>query len=305
MGGMLIIAFLSILNCYFRKEKNPNLRRQYLRHSFIFLIGYIIVFYQYIIDYVTHYIEKPDEVESLIWYSQDVVCRALCLANVGLNSFLLGYLYVKMKYKNVHIKRTTNIRLGFRNVDVLFYISLLLIIVYVVSINKTYLFNGYGKNAQMGEIAFHVGIWLQGILTAYVAIVSFQIKNKNKRLSSIGGYLRCFKKPLILCLIMAILILMSGRRTEALRYLLLLTISYLYIGNIKLSPIKLLIPVIIIAALFSVLALVRTNNNISIRESLSQMSEYKTLSPATQELAFNISSLHIALASVPKYFPFL
>ena len=90
MAGMLATAGFSIINCYRIKELNPNIRRQYLRHSFLFLLGFCIVFYQYIVDYVTHFIEYPNDVQSLIWYDQSKVCKALCLANVALNSFLIA-----------------------------------------------------------------------------------------------------------------------------------------------------------------------------------------------------------------------
>lgn len=301
MAGMLAITGLSIINCYRIKELNPNIRGQYLRHSFLFLLGFCIVFYQYIIDYVTHFIEHPDDVQSLIWYDQAKVCKALCLANVALNSFLIGYLYIKKRYKE---RQYSFEFCQFRNLELLYFICWCLVILYIITIDKTYLFNGYGKNAQMGDSAFHLSIWIQGVLIAYVVMKSYQMKQVGVHIS-LKKYLRDFSRPLILCLIMTILILMSGRRTEAIRFILLLIISYIYIRNYKIHLVKLIIPIIILGFTFSVLAMIRIDGNATISEASDIIFNANTIFPPTQELAFNISSLHIALANIPDNYPYL
>lgn len=308
MAYMLILALLSIINCYSIKEKNINIKGQYLRHSFVFLFGFIIVFYQYIIDYVLHFIESPDDVQSLIWYNQSIVCKALCLANVGLNSFLIGYLFIKcrtnIKQKDYNIQQNNTIKIN--SLNYLYLILLFLVIIYIITIDKNYLFNGYGKNASMGNTAFHIGIWIQGVLTAYIVMLSYTIKNNNiNHYISNKEYLKVFKKPLVLCITMIILILMSGRRTEALRFMLLLGISYIYIKNIKIKLIKIIIPLIVISILFSILAFIRTSEKTTIADSLNMLNNSSSIFPATKELALNISSLHIALDNVPKHYPHL
>ena len=305
MAYMIVVAFGSILNCYCIKENNYYIKGQHFRHSFVFLLGYIIVFYQYIIDYVLYYIEKPEDVPSLIWYDQTVVCQSLCLANVGLNSFLLGYLWVKKRYNPYkHIRGSYKEVLEFPNLRYLLIACWLLIIAYIVIVDKSYLFNGYGKNAHMGEMAYHIYIWIQGVLSAYIIVKSYVLK-RERTVLDFKKYLVLFGGPLILSLIMVALILMSGRRTEALRFILLLLISYLYMRGGKMSLLKILIPAILVTTFFSLLLYIRISNNTTLSDSLKILQQSSTISPITQELAFNISSLHIALANVPSIYPHL
>lgn len=301
MGGMLCIAFFSIYNCFKRKEKNIYIKKQYLRHSIIFLLGYCIVFYQYIVDYVFKFIDIYDA-DNLVWYDTTVVCKALCMANIALNSFLLGY--ILMKSKSLKKDDETQYTYEFKSTKILYYICTILILLYIITIDKNYLFNGYGRNQQMGDIAFHIGIWIQGVLTAFVVIESYIVKNKYKNMS-FKCYVRTFYRPIVLCVIMIILILMSGRRTEALRFILLLLISFLYIQNYKIKIYKIFIPIILFSLLFYVISQIRLSGNTSISETLKSITNIKSIFPPTQELAFNISSLHIALSEVPLHYPFL
>lgn len=304
MTAMLLVAIISVFNCFYRKENNQYLKRQYLRHSSIFLLGFFIVFYQYIIDYVLHII-NIDDVQSLIWYDQRVVAKSLCLVNVALNSFLIGYLYKKNNYKNRIAKENMSNNYTFRNLDVLYLFLWCLIIMYVVTVDKRFLFGGYGKNVRIdNSISYHISIWIQGILTAYVVMLSYNLKKQYIKVD-LKQYFKIFKKPIFLCSIMIVLILMSGRRTEAIRYMLILMLSYMYIGNVRIKIKNFIIPCFGVTLLLTIIAMMRVESGQTFSESLETAQSLQTISPPTQELAFNISSLHIALSNVPSKIPYL
>lgn len=301
MFANLLLAGLSIFNCFLRKEKIIALKGQYMRHSLIFLVGFCVVFYQYDLDYVFHFIDAED-VQSLIWYDTSFVAPALSLANVGLNSFLLGYLYIKIcVYSN--IKSMPNVSFCFRKIKIISLIAWVLLFIYIVTVNKKYLMGGYARGIDPGEFASHIFIYLQGILIGLMTIMSFSNRS-NLENASIKYFIKAFFNPLLLSLCVIVLVLMSGRRTEVLRFILLLGVSYLYITQTKIKISKLVIPFVLFSLSLSVVSVLRMNNAGSISEAISYIRESNSISPLTQELAFNCCSLHIALSNVPSLIPY-
>lgn len=302
MFANLLLAGLSISNCFVKKEKIIALKGQYMRHSLIFLVGFCVVFYQYDLDYVFHFIDAED-VQSLIWYDTSFVAPALSLANVGLNSFLLGYLYIKINCVCNNTERIPNVSFCFRKIKIISLIAWMLLFIYIVVVNKKYLMGGYARGINPGEFASHIFIYLQGILIGLMTIISFSNRSNLKN-ASVKYFIKVFLNPLLLSLCIIVLVLMSGRRTEALRFVLLLGISYLYITRTKLKISKLIMPFVLFSLSLSVVSVLRMNNAGSITEAISYIRETNSISPLTQELAFNCCSLHIALSNVPSLIPY-
>lgn len=80
---------------YISKKECAGLKHQYLKHSNIYLLGHIIMFYQYYIDCILEFVSED---LSQIWVDPSVVCKSISLSNIGLVSFQLGYMLQKKKH---------------------------------------------------------------------------------------------------------------------------------------------------------------------------------------------------------------
>ena len=85
---LLTIALLSVVSFFLKKEPNSKLKKQYFKHSVFFLIGYLIVHFQYPLDYLVGNISN----DKFIWINQRIVVKSLSY-QLGLISFLLGYVW--------------------------------------------------------------------------------------------------------------------------------------------------------------------------------------------------------------------
>ena len=99
---------------------------------------------------------------------------------------------------------------------------------------------------------------------------------------------------------------MSGRRTEAIFYLCLILLSYLMIAR-KTLKFKYFVPGVMIFAVFMyIISQVRGEWGIDSNTAIESLKENTTtISPITQELAFNCSSLQIVMTDIPDKIPYL
>jgi oligosaccharide repeat unit polymerase len=293
MATMIIVALLSIIFNYY--TKNSGIKKQYLRHSVLFVISYIVVFYQYNIDYVLGFVEV-NERTSLIWYDTTVVCKSLAMANIGLSSFMIGFqLFNKIGRWNI----TAHHVYIYRNSKIIVNCIYVLIILYLIFVEKDYLINGYPNHIEQGNIAYHLSIYIQGLLFSAFVINSCKLRSCNIK-TSVSKYLRINKTLLLAVFLWVTLILLSGRRTEAIKDILLVLISFIYVCQYKFGIRELLIPIIGLSVLMGVMALTRVEGTMTMDEAIKALQGSVSISPLTQELAFNVSSLHIALSNIPE-----
>lgn len=294
MAAMIATALLSITFNYY-KAKDFDIKKQYLRHSVIFIISYIVVFYQYNIDYLLGFVEV-NERTSLIWYDTTVVCKSLAMANIGLSSFMAGFqLYNKIGRQNIIAH---NIYI-YKNPQIIVCLIYTLIVLYLIFVEKKYLINGYPNHIEQGNIAYHLAIYIQGLLFSAFVINSCKLRSCNLKIS-VSKYLKENKTLLVAVILWVTLILLSGRRTEALKDILLVLISFIYVCQYKFSIRELLVPIIGLSILMGLMALTRVDGTMSMDEAIKALQESVSISPLTQELAFNVSSLHIALSNIPE-----
>ena len=116
-----------------------------ITHSLLFTIAFVAVFYQFDIDYVLGLVDMTLGPNKLTVYSDTVVCRALCIANIALNCFFFGLCINENKpYKTKKIYKFVRYEANLTK------ISCFLLVVYLLTVNKQYLFNGYAKGYDPG-----------------------------------------------------------------------------------------------------------------------------------------------------------
>lgn len=83
---IIVLAVLSVLSFFMVTSKIEKLRGQWLRASYVFLIGYLVVFFQYNLDLVVH----NTTVANSVFASTDSICTAALMSLIGLSSFVIG-----------------------------------------------------------------------------------------------------------------------------------------------------------------------------------------------------------------------
>lgn len=288
------IALLSIFLYFFFKKKREN--NMIITHSILFTIAYVVVFYQFDIDYVLGFVDMTLGTNKLTIYNDSVVCRALCLANIALNCFYLGLCINENKvYRAVKIYKFKAYKKNLNR------ISCILFLIYLLFVNKQYLFNGYAKHYEQGYIATLTMMLLQATLIAYFVMRSYECRRDRVPIKQISAFFHQFKQPLFIGILITLLILMSGRRTEAISVLLTMFFGFVYVYSGKIPILRIILGLLAISLLFSFLSFYRTVNGGDANQAIEAVSNISSVFPPTKELAFNASSLHIVLANVPLH----
>lgn len=285
---LLVAAFTILLYLGDRAITGKFLKKNHLRHSVFFIICFFIVFFQCDIDYVLGII---DDSNYNLWYDTRVVCKSLALSNIALISMIIGYAFNKNSiispeiesYKH-HINCSSKQWVG--------HLILFLLGLYVLLVPKEYLNNGYGSVSSNANLI--IGYLQAGFIALFV------LYSIDYRQSTSNRWVSFFKYPIILALVYIALVVMSGRRTEALRIASLIIVSYLFCLREKTNYKQLALFAVGAIGLFSISGVLRSLQGGSINESLSIISNFESISPFTRELAGSVNTLHIATSICPS-----
>lgn len=294
MLGCLVLAITnSVLFVYkTNNQKKYNLHGLYIRHSIIFMICFFIVFFQKDFDYVLGIIDSSN---NLLWYDSTVVCKSAALSLCALLSFYLGY---ELSKKTFHISNSTY-TYSFKMKEVLVYVGYVSLIIYLIFVPKSYLLGGYNAGENKGW-ANVILVLLQALFLALFAIYSYDYKHAVTKIS----FWKFYKKPIILVLIYSFIILVSGRRTEAIRMFILLIVIYAYAKGRTANYKAMGVVMVSLALVMSILSFLRTGKARSFSQGVEMVSESKSFLPVTDELASSVNTLHIAVSNFPDILPY-
>lgn len=308
LTGTICIVFISILLFIVSSFYDPikQIRKQYIRPMYLFLIGYFIVFYQAYLDVLFGNIREND---LFFFYKSTLINKAALLSTIGLLALFLGYF---LRVKKIKVKP-----------EKLKYIPLKKLIIFFTIINlvslaaniKTLLYGEYSQ-ALLEEKAGSLGSYLE--LIFYVTYLSILIIHAiNCRLVNVQS-VRQFIKSLGLLFfinvgIFLLLVMLSGNRgpilTYSLTFICSLTIGTFY----KLKFKYIFIAIISGSIFFSLLGIVRkmdTNKPFSDRlieayagNGISE--KYTSFSSGTAELSTSVRTLHYSMEYVPDKYPHL
>lgn len=292
MTECFAVAFFSIA-FYFITKKS---KRQILSHSLLFTIAFAIVFYQFDLDYVLGLVDMTNDTNKLTVFNESVVCKALCMANIALNCFYAG-LCVRERIVYRPPTKIYYFKDYRKNLNL---ICLFLLITYLITVDKHYLINGYAKHYEQGSIATLCMTLLQATIIAFLILRCYEMCREGNRIYHLKSFWKEFKQPLIFGLLVIFLILISGRRTEAVSLMFSLFFALMYVYKGKVPYIRLVLIVLGIAFFFTVLSFYRVSTVGDTQEALQEASNVSSIFPPTRELAFNVVSLHIILTYVPS-----
>jgi oligosaccharide repeat unit polymerase len=288
---MILCLLLVCVNLIaFVSQKHKSIARPlkgiYFRHTLIFILCYVVVFFQCDLDYI---IGISDESDKYLWIDTDIVCKSIALASMAFFSVLLGF----SLYSGKNISQFRRYRYTFRMKRGLYVLGFFMLGVYLVFVPREYLFGGYNAGIDRGW-ANVILVLLQAVFLTMFAVYCYEYKD-GKPTEKI---LHELKIPVLLVLTYIFIILLSGRRTEAVRMGILLVLVYAYIKRSKINYKVVLVLTICIAFLFTSISLLRSGNDVQIMEN------FRSVSPLTRELAGSVNTLHVAVSNFPDKYPY-
>ena len=312
-----ILLFFTI--SFFIKTRN-NSRMGVFSHSHIFVVIFVIIFYQFYIDYILGFIDSS---EKKIWINTFVVAKSLGLCNIAMASFLLGYKYQLTKHNKYRLAKhnkfqsvkynkyksakysvrskshSTPQKTIFPEKKFLCNIGYCMLAYFVIAADDGFFRSGYITSEGKLDGSFGIMVILQSVMIAVFSLYCIEYKNNCKG----DSIIKYFKRPGILVGLYAIAIILSGRRTEALRVVIMFLFAYIYVSgntlNIKKTVAYLFAGVILI----SVFGAIRGEGQ-SFSQGVEILTSNATISPFTKELAGSINTVHIAMENVPDIIPY-
>lgn len=294
-GFMAICAVMAtvkvIMSFYEGNSKCYNLRKIYFRHSVIFVLCFYIVFFQSDIDYIVGLAEEND----YFVYNPKVVCKAMALSSMALTCFLLGYCFSKTKElsSSDYAKRVSiNYEFPRQRLNYLALLTAFFILVYIIFVPKEYLSNGYGNAVDAGPVVAITGY----LIAFFIALfVSYSMRYHNRSVK----WIKMFKLPLILLSVYALLIIVTGRRTEVVRLAFVAMCSYVFISGRNANIKRILFLSAIGMLVLSVLGIYRSLQEGSVVDGYNQMKNILSVMPPTKELSTSVNTLHVAMTYYP------
>ena len=301
---VFIVCSISIIVLFvFSKESTVVIKKIKIRPIHVFLLAYLIVFYQRPVDYLVGYNFSFREIGYV-----NLIPICLYYATIGLVSFLVGYTtYRQNKRRLVPDK----VFLNPSSPNIFSYLTTLLMLITIIVTPRRILMGGYSMDMLSGGAGSltYLLSWTNLFIIAYFIQFSIVMKTEeNVGISLKDYFFKIHGLQRFNIFAYSLLILNIGDRGPLIVLLLSVYISYIMIS--KLIPsLKILIPSFVLLTLaMSFLGQTkgyRGDNSIferieTTRESVTATDE-RSIINATSELAGSYKCLSFSVANVPDF----
>lgn len=299
----VLISFL-----FFFNEDDFALKDIRIRPIHLFIISYLIVFFQKPLDYLLGYPMPRVDMGRL-----DLVPQCLSLATIGLSSLLLGYNYKKRYVALEHYFFSTTTYAG--SVKVFSALVSIFIILILVVVPKSVLLGGYGTGfSSGGESINYLLSWGSVFISAFFIQHTFNLKSNHLVIDSFWDYIKSVGAWQNINILAYFLIILNiGDRGPMIVILIAYYLSFIMIAKRSPSIVFMLSSLIIAAVFFSLLGYskhYRDNNDIlerlsvTISESENKNEPKTSILEQTEELAFSYNCLAYSIENVPEHYDY-
>ena len=302
---LVVLCVILIINFILIKKKDFTL----LKHSTLFLIGYLVVHFQYYIDII---LNNTNGYNLYIVVERSVVVKSALISLIGLSSFFLGYDLLKIRLP-VNNGRTD--LLGKVPVIFLEILNFILLISYFYFANPLYFVGNYGL-VELGSVAEYL-VLIMEVVSVSVFILKI-VNYKGDLELTIWGFVKSFGLFFNLQIFVYLFsVLVSGDRGPIMFFVFLYLISYIVLSNKKISSFKFISLMVLGGVMVTLLGYIRAVNkksDASFIEKVQYLIEKDevenrfgtvSFSPFTQELASSVRCLHHSVSEVPNNHEFL
>ncbi len=294
------VALCDVVMVFYFQDK---MRRplQYRIISVLFIVGYLIVFYQRYLDLILGNIS----VDSVLFVSSRIIIKCCILSTIGLAAFGFGYLTLKNN-GNTSLKayrKTTDLKV-FR---FMFFLSTVLYFIFNMQKIVSGSYSQENLEAEAGTMALYSDILF---VISFVILIAHVVKNNlhNKSVTFVQ-YNNQFGWVSLLCMITyCFAIVYWGDRGPLIICLSVYFGAYFLISKTNLKRSTLIIGIIVSSILLSLLGLLREENRSNrfqnIDVAFNEIYNNNSIIPFTKELSSSVSTLHYSVYYVPDKHPY-
>lgn len=303
---MKLIFYMSIIVISLFLYTNYNDKRFkgiYVRITYLFMFGFLIVFFQRNIDLIYGYININN---VSIFADILVVKKCFIISLIGLSSFCMGNILFMSKNNVSSQNRTYSISKKYLKLQQFLLVLFILIYFYYTAsdvLSGNYVYSEETMLANAGSLANYSNVMIY-VLTFTILISNgyiFRDTNENMTLKLF------FSKNGILCnallLIYLSLNFMVGDRGPLITISLVYLLVYLSVTRKKIRLIYIVIAVAFVGVLLTTMGEIRRESNkITINDVVmhSNREKVETISPITVELANSYRTFTYTVADIPS-----
>lgn len=304
------MSLVSLCSYFVYTGKQHAFKGQYLRISYIFIIGYAIVFLQNNIDLLLGY----KSVNSECFASSETICICALYSLIGLLSYIFGFVTSKNYYSGLSYNKRHDLitlmsdkYLLIQRILFFIFVSIYLFFNALKILSGNYYYNEQTMFDNAGSLLNYSIVMIDVLMFTILCSNVYNLKIKKIKLS-FGKFIRIngliFNIPMLIYLSF---VFMTGDRGPILTAVLAFSITYVIACGKKLSFSFLLVMLVIGSIFFSVIGQMRRESNLL---SLSEMITYKnsennkSIMPATSELAGSYNTFTYSVDRVPSRHPF-
>lgn len=302
----LFLVVITLILFASSKQSYIGFKKEYFKISTVFIIGYVIVFFQRYLDVLVE-ISYPNNRHMFV--SPALINKCALLSLIGLLSFIIGYLFynpsiIRPDRASVTPKKSTKW---------LNYILFITVVFFIYNYRFYYLTNVYSQeflDSHKGSIAAYIEVLINSLM---FSILILNTKNGGIQDKTVWGFIKSLGLLFHFSLFAYLgLFLLIGDRGP----LISIVLVYFFAFVIKVRPkFKLFTYLIFFATAsfsLSVIGIVRQMNPelafydrvISTLQE-NAVSEKNSIIGSTAELSSSVRSLHYAIDHVPDKHPFL
>lgn len=299
---VVLLAVIPILTFFLSNSRIEGLKGQYLRTSYVFLIGFLIVFFQYNLDLTV----KNVTVANSVFASTSSICPAAIMSLIGLCSYVIGT-NSGMQNRNVNIIQKKE-PISKRYLMVQKYLFVFFVLVYLYYNATNILSGGFIYNEETmaenaGSLSNYSAVMILVMIFSILCSNVYNLKLRNEKVTvfkfvRMNGLL--FNIPLIAYLTF---VFMTGDRGPILTTVLSYTITYVVACERKIRLVTLAAVVIIGGTLLTIIGNVRKETNLlTIQEMVSYRKnrDVKSVLPSTLELAGSYNTFTYSVDRIPS-----
>lgn len=304
----VLIMVVSTVSFFSRKETIIELKNNYFKAVYFFILGYIIVHFQCYIDLLLGNISENN---SWFFGNANIIIKVSYISLLGLISFYLGYLTY-----NGYIKSKNKIRKTKYTYPLGYLIALTYPVLYLFfrTVGLEYILGGYGSvGIEVGGIGAYSQLILQLLFYAIMILNYINAKTKGVKYTAREYFLSYNLFFYFTFGAYCIMVMLSGDRgpliSLGLAYVLIY--SFLAIKKIKLRQFFLMIVIAMFVVTTLGVARSFSKDGYSFKEKITmalsngEKKRYESFSPNTLELAGSVRTLHYSVDYVPERHPHL
>lgn len=280
---MLIVNFTALFFFLTKKENFRPLKKQYLRPSYLFILGFCITYFQYYLDIIFEYTTSDFYI-----IDKKYLVKALALITIAFNFYMIGYnICLNSIASFINTKKPP-----FVNIKYLTIVAFLLLVIFYATVDINYLAGGYPEYSK-GVVAGPLSFLFENLIIAILVLKSNMIRSNNTKSTGVLTTIIKFKYEILTIMIYLISFILSGERDIFVFLCLALITSIFYSSGAKFKLSYLIVGLIAGGTILSIIGIARMSGSsdsisskvTSLNEGLSQGNTHESIFSPTAELA--------------------